>query len=141
VRRVNLSASTQAGSLVDSPIPRRPTQRMTAIIGTFQTLFYSHGRLTEADVREALRTVEDPELGVNIVDLGLVYASAVSGGDVAITMTLTSPACPLREYIESLIDDAVFARLPSVDHLTVDIVSHPLWSPDMMTEAARRQLA
>ena len=97
--------------------------------------------MTDADVREALRTVVDPELGVNIVDLGLVYDIAVSGAAVAVTMTMTSPACPLRDYIQSLVEDAVRAHLPDVEHLDVDIVSEPPWSEEMMSDAARRQLA
>ena len=97
--------------------------------------------MTDSDVREALRTVVDPELGVNIVDLGLVYGIEVDGGDVRVTMTMTTPACPLRDYIQGLVDDALFSRLPALEHLVVDIVSEPPWSEEMMSEAARRQLA
>ncbi len=97
--------------------------------------------MSASDVREALRHVTDPELGVNIVDLGLVYGIGVSGGHVRVTMTMTTPACPLRDYIQSLVEDALFARLPEIEELVVDIVSEPPWSEEMMSEAARRQLA
>lgn len=97
--------------------------------------------MTESDVREALRTVTDPELGVNIVDLGLVYGIGISGGHVRVTMTMTTPACPLRDYIQSLVEGALFERLPEIEELVVDIVSEPPWSEEMMSEAARRQLA
>ena len=97
--------------------------------------------MTEAEVREALRTVTDPELGVNIVDLGLVYGIAVAGTAVTITMTMTSPACPLRDYIQSLVEEAVFARVDGVTDVIVDIVSEPPWSEEMMSDAAREQLA
>ena len=97
--------------------------------------------MTEAEVREALRTVTDPELGVNIVDLGLVYAIAVTGADVAVTMTMTSPACPLRDYIQSLVEEAILAQVPTVERVDVDIVSEPPWSDDMMSDAARQRLA
>ena len=60
--------------------------------------------LTEADVRDGLREVIDPELGVNIVDPGLVYGIHVNNRDVRITMTMTSPACPLRDYLQDLVE-------------------------------------
>ena len=97
--------------------------------------------MTETDVREALRGVTDPELGVNIVDLGLVYDVAITGAHVRITMTMTSPACPLRDYIQSLVEQAVFEQVPGVEHLDVDIVSEPPWSEEMMTDEGRRQLS
>lgn len=97
--------------------------------------------MTESDVREALRTVIDPELGVNIVDLGLVYGIGVSGDHVRVTMTMTTPACPLRDYIQSLVEAALFERLPETKELVVDIVSEPPWSEELMSDAARKQLA
>ena len=96
--------------------------------------------MTEADVREALREVIDPELGVNIVDLGLVYGIQVSDGNVRITMTMTSPACPLRDYLQDLVESTISARLPDATHVTVAVVSDPPWSDEMMSDAARRQL-
>ena len=96
--------------------------------------------MTEADVREALREVIDPEIGVNIVDLGLVYGIQVSNGAVRITMTMTSPACPLRDYLQDLVESTIAARLPGATHVTVDVVSDPPWSDELMSDAARRQL-
>ncbi len=96
--------------------------------------------MTEADVREALGDVIDPELGVNIVDLGLIYGVEVDGGSVRITMTMTSPACPLRDYLRDLIESAVTARVPDAERVIVDIVTEPPWTEDLMSEAARRQL-
>ena len=58
---------------------------------------------TEPDIREALRQVLDPEIGVNIVDLGLVYRIEVDGARVRIAMTMTSPACPLADYLKDLV--------------------------------------
>ena len=89
----------------------------------------------------ALREVIDPELGVNIVDLGLVYGVDVADGDaVRVTMTMTSPACPMRDYLEGLVESSVLERVPDVRSVRVDIVEEPPWSPDLMSEAARRQL-
>lgn len=96
--------------------------------------------MTEDDVRDALREVIDPEIGVNIVDLGLVYAIDVSGCAVRITMTMTTPACPLRDYLQDLVESAVASRLPDAGRVAVDVVSEPPWSEAMMSDAARRQL-
>jgi metal-sulfur cluster biosynthetic enzyme len=95
---------------------------------------------TETDVREALRTVIDPELGINIVDLGLVYAVAIVDPDVRIQMTMTSPACPLKEYLRQLIIEAVEPVLPAGGAVDVEFVDDPPWSADLMSDAAREQL-
>jgi metal-sulfur cluster biosynthetic enzyme len=94
---------------------------------------------TEHEVREALRTVTDPELGVNIVDLGLVQAIDLDGSGVHIEMTMTSPACPLKEYLKQVVAEAVEPLLDSGGGVDVEIVDAP-WSADMMTDAARQQL-
>ena len=88
----------------------------------------------------ALREVIDPELGVNIVDLGLVYGVDVNDGAVRVTMTMTSPACPMRDYLEGLVESSVLERVPDIRSVAVHIVEEPPWSPDLMSEAARRQL-
>jgi metal-sulfur cluster biosynthetic enzyme len=96
--------------------------------------------LTEVDVLEALRQVVDPEVGVNIVDLGLVYGVQVDRGDVRITMTMTSPACPLRDYLQDLVESTVTSRVAGTTRVVVEIVDDPPWNEDRMSEAARRQL-
>ena len=94
---------------------------------------------TQHDIREALRTVVDPELGVNIVDLGLVQAIDVGGSGVHVEMTMTSAACPLKEYLKQVVADTVEPLLDAGGIVDVEIVDAP-WSADMMTEAARQQL-
>jgi metal-sulfur cluster biosynthetic enzyme len=96
--------------------------------------------MTEADIRDALCEVIDPELGVNIVDLGLVYGIRVDGDAASITMTMTSPACPLRDYLQDLVESAVAAHVPGARTVVVEIVTDPPWSEEMMSDAARRQL-
>ena len=96
--------------------------------------------MTETDVRDALREVIDPELGINIVDLGLVYGIDVTRGNVRITMTMTTPACPLRDYIQDLVESTVTSHLSEAHQVTVDIVSDPPWTEDLMSDAARQQL-
>ncbi len=96
--------------------------------------------MTEADVREALRDVLDPELGVNIVDLGLVYDVTVEGETAVVTMTMTTPACPLRDYLQSVVESEVLARVPDARSVTVHVVDDPPWNQAMMSDAARAQL-
>ena len=95
---------------------------------------------TDTDIREALRSVVDPELGVNIVDLGLVYRIEVEGAHVRVTMTMTSPACPLVDYLKELIDSAITQRIPAVADVDIVVEWEPPWDPDMMSDEARRQL-
>jgi metal-sulfur cluster biosynthetic enzyme len=91
------------------------------------------------DVEEALRDVVDPELGINVVDLGLVYGIDVDGGIATIDMTLTSAACPLTDVIE---DQARYALVNSglVDDLRINWVWMPPWGPEKITEDGREQL-
>ncbi|HZU79311.1 MAG TPA: metal-sulfur cluster assembly factor [Acidimicrobiales bacterium] len=98
---------------------------------------------TPDDVREALKQVEDPELGVNIVDLGLVYdATVADNGDITITMTLTSMGCPLGPVITEQIRAALSGvyGLPGVGTIDVKLVWSPPWSPERMSEAAKDEL-
>ncbi len=91
-------------------------------------------------VREALKEVRDPELGVNIVDLGLVYDVSVSeGGVVDVLMTLTTPACPIGPEIEREIR-SVLAELPGVEAVNIAVTFDPPWSQDLITEDGRIEL-
>ena len=93
--------------------------------------------MTEVDVREALKSVEDPEAGMNIVDLGLVYAIEARPGRVRVEMTMTSPACPVGAY---LVDEAAAAIRAAADEATevqVDLVWEPPWTPERMSPEAR----
>jgi metal-sulfur cluster biosynthetic enzyme len=99
--------------------------------------------LSEDTVREALKQVVDPELFVNIVDLGLVYVVTVSEVDgksnVAVEMTMTSPACPAGpQLLEGT--KAAIGRLEGVGTVDVKLVMTPPWTPDRMTDDARDQL-
>ncbi|MBS4729487.1 metal-sulfur cluster assembly factor [Mycobacterium sp. SM1] len=96
-----------------------------------------------ADVEEAMRDVVDPELGINVVDLGLVYGIDVAEGEegtvALIAMTLTSPACPLTDIIE---DQSRTALIGSglVDEVRIEWVWNPPWGPDKITDEGREQL-
>jgi len=91
-------------------------------------------------VLEALRTVIDPELGMNVVDLGLVYAADVEDGHVRVRMTMTTPACPLGETLVAQAETAIHRTVPGARHVIVDLVWEPRWKPSMMSPAAREQL-
>src|SRR5689334_7599654 len=96
-----------------------------------------------ADVEEAMRDVVDPELGINVVDLGLVYGLNVEEGDdgtvALIDMTLTSAACPLTDVIEDQSRSALVGA-GLVDDLRINWVWNPPWGPDKITEEGRAQL-
>ncbi|MCB1412563.1 MAG: metal-sulfur cluster assembly factor [Xanthobacteraceae bacterium] len=91
-------------------------------------------------IRDALRNVIDPELGYNIVDLGLVYAVTVEDGGVArIEMTTTTRGCPATEYLKSGARDAAW-NVPRVEFVDVALTYDPPWTPDMMTDEAKMHL-
>jgi metal-sulfur cluster biosynthetic enzyme len=97
--------------------------------------------MTEAEQNEkiiftALRQVIDPEIGCNIVDLGLVYSVAFNAGKVHVTMTLTTPGCPMHESISWGVKNALM-NIEGIDDVDVDIVWDPPWNPSMMTESGR----
>ena len=96
------------------------------------------GTLTVDDVTEAMRDVVDPELGINVVDLGLLYGVDIDdAGGVTLDMTLTSAACPLTDVIEDQTNSAL-------DHIATDVrinwVWMPPWGPDKITDDGREQL-
>jgi len=94
----------------------------------------------EAEVLDALRTCFDPEIPVNIYELGLIYNVHVdSTGNVTITMTLTSPHCPAAQSLPAEIEGKVKV-VPGVTDVKIDIVWEPPWDPSKMSEAARLQL-
>lgn len=98
---------------------------------------------TEERAHEIVRTLDtviDPELGIGIVSLGLVYRVAVEdNGDVAVLMTLTVPGCPMHETITRDVDTTL-RRVPWVNDVTVNLTFDPPWSLDRLSDDARQQL-
>jgi metal-sulfur cluster biosynthetic enzyme len=92
-----------------------------------------------AAVWEVLRSIPDPEFGVNIVDLGLIYSVECNAGDIAVTMTLTTPSCPSGGWIYEGTKQAL-AGLPGAKSVNVAMVFDPQWTPEMLSESAQRQL-
>ena len=92
--------------------------------------------VTKEDVFTALHDVEDPELGMDIVELGLVYDAEIEGSRVKIVHSLTSMGCPAGQMIQEGIHDAV-AGLPGVDKVDVELTFDPPWTPDRMSDDAK----
>jgi len=96
--------------------------------------------VTEADIIAALQGVNDPEVGVNIVDLGLVYSTEIDSDKVRIVMTMTTPACPMHSYLTQEVRAAIMDRFEGISGVNVDLVWDPPWSPRMISAKGKRQL-
>ena len=90
----------------------------------------------EDDVLEALTNVIDPELGLDFVELGLIYGIEVEGGDVHVTFTLTSPGCPIGPQVSEQIEEFV-SEVDGVTSVESSMTFSPPWTPDRMTEDAK----
>ncbi len=118
----------------DEPLPRmEPVTRWTPEGET-------RPRVSEEAVIDAIATVYDPEIPVNIYELGLIYAVELSdNGDIKVEMTLTAPACPSAQELPMMVREAI-ARLPGAGEVTVETVWDPPWDPSRMSEDARLSL-
>ncbi len=94
---------------------------------------------TEAEVYEALRAVDDPEIGINVVDLGLIYGLKIDGQKVSVDMTLTTPGCPMHRTIGQWVGQAI-EGLPGVKDVYVRFVWEPRWTPERLSAEAKKQL-
>ena len=95
--------------------------------------------MSEDDVRAALRAVEDPEAGMSVLDLGLVYGIELAAGKVRVDMTMTSPACPAAEYIVDEAAAAIRAVAEPGTDVDVRLVWDPPWTPERMSAEARER--
>ncbi|MGE5400544.1 MAG: metal-sulfur cluster assembly factor [Ignavibacteriales bacterium] len=95
--------------------------------------------LKEEQVLEALKTVIDPEIGINIVDIGLVYSLEIEEGRIFVTMTLTTPGCPMHSSIVSWVKECLMQLDPNLN-VDVNLVWQPQWTPHKMSDEAKRQL-
>ncbi|MDH7603519.1 MAG: metal-sulfur cluster assembly factor [Melioribacter sp.] len=95
--------------------------------------------ITKEQVLDILRTVIDPEIGINIVDLGLVYDISITEQSVDITMTLTTPGCPMHGSITDWVQRIVSLTIPDRT-VNVYLVWEPMWTPDKMSDEAKQQL-
>lgn len=98
-----------------------------------------HPAISEQDLLQVLQHINDPELGMSIVDLGLVYRAATSPEAIDIALTLTTPSCPLGELLVEQIKDELHRRFPHAPPIKVELVWDPPWTPDRMSEVVRRR--
>jgi metal-sulfur cluster biosynthetic enzyme len=91
---------------------------------------------SQEEVVEALRQVEDPELGMDIVELGLFYEAEIEGANVKVLYTLTSMGCPAGQMIQEDIDRVV-QEIPGVEHVESELTFEPPWTPDKMSDDAK----
>lgn len=96
------------------------------------------GMPSEEEVRVVLRKVIDPEVGLNIVDLGLVYGIAITDNKLHVDLTMTTPACPLSEMILDDAQHSLAAQVPTGCEIELSLVWDPPWSSDKMSEHARK---
>ncbi len=124
----------------DEPVPEQVDSPKTEPAEAAEPLTDEQKKLVEEGVIEALKTVYDPEIPVNIYDLGLIYRVVVrDNGDVHVDMTLTAPGCPVAQTFPAMVENEL-ARVDGVRSAHVEVVWDPPWSQDMMSEAARLQL-
>lgn len=95
--------------------------------------------VSEEQVWEVLRNCYDPEIPINIVDLGLIYEVKVEGDKVHVKMTLTAPGCPAHAFISENVRQQLM-RLPGVSDASIEVVWDPPWHPSRMSEEAKRRL-
>lgn len=129
-RTSDTSDAREAGAIPGAPIPEPRPLDVADLLRV---------DVAPTALEDALHTVIDPELGVNIVDLGLVYDAQVVRGVAQVVITTTTPACPLGPYLS----DAIRWALLDVDgvlDVDIEVTYEPRWTPHMMSEAARSQL-
>jgi metal-sulfur cluster biosynthetic enzyme len=91
----------------------------------------------ESAIRDALREIDDPEAGMNIVDLGLVYTIDVGADRVRVEMTMTTPACPVADILTDRVRSTIESMVPAETAIDVELVWDPIWNPSMMSGIAK----
>ncbi|MEE9323579.1 MAG: metal-sulfur cluster assembly factor [Candidatus Aenigmarchaeota archaeon] len=95
--------------------------------------------VTKEKVLEVLKNVVDPEIGINIVDLGFIYGVEIKGNKVKVRMTLTTPGCPMHSMFVHEVENALKATFDNVD-VQVEMVFDPPWTPERMSKDAKKKL-
>lgn len=121
---------SSADTTAETPDPAVPDQ---AVSGP------AAGQTLVERAYEQLHEVIDPEVGVNIVDLGLVFDVEVADAVASVRMTLTSPGCPLGGYMDNAIRQTLI-KISGVEETSMDLVWEPAWGPELMSDVAKRQL-
>ncbi len=98
-------------------------------------------KYTKEEIFKAVSTVNDPEVGFNLVEMGLIYdASCSDDGDVGVTMTLSTKACPLHQMIVQWVEEAVLRELPEAKNASVEVVWEPAWNISFATDEVQKKL-
>ena len=96
---------------------------------------------SKEEIFKAVSTVKDPEVGFNLVEMGLIYdASCDEAGNAKVIMTLSTKACPLHQMIVQWVEEAVLRELPKVELAEVEVVWEPAWNPSMADESVKKAL-
>lgn len=122
-------------SLGDEPSPHEPSTPVAESEASGNV----RDEILKEEIIEAMRTVYDPEIPINIYELGLIYDLVVQNGEVWVKMTLTSPACPVAGTLPIEVENKI-AAVPGVKNVELELVWDPPYSMEMMSEAARLQL-
>ncbi len=142
MKHVNIDAEQQARSpivkvsLEEDMLQR--TKEIEASEAPAQDIEIDDSTLA-ANVIDALREIYDPEIPVNIYDLGLIYKIQIEKGDAEIDMTLTTPGCPVAQSFPGMVESSI-RKVPGVKSAKVELVWDPPWTQDQLTEEARLQL-
>ena len=94
---------------------------------------------TKEEIMDKMKGVYDPEIPVNIVDLGLIYEANIEEGNVNVLMTLTSPGCSVRPHIAQQVEWAI-SELPGIENVNVEMTFDPPWNPEMISAEAKQEL-
>ena len=98
--------------------------------------------VTKEEIFKAVSTVNDPEVGFNLVEMGLIYdASCDEQGNAKVVMTLSTRACPLHQMIVQWVEEAVLRELPEVESVDISLVWEPAWNISMASEEVKQKLA
>ncbi|OIP53162.1 MAG: DNA methyltransferase [Helicobacteraceae bacterium CG2_30_36_10] len=96
---------------------------------------------TKDEIFKAVSTVNDPEVGFNLVEMGLIYdASCNEANEAIVTMTLSTRACPLHQMILQWVEEAVLRELPQMQKVTIDLVWEPIWNVTMASDEVKKKL-
>jgi len=107
---------------------------------SFNQLNFKQLNIDEQRIYTALQSVIDPEIGENLIDLGLIYGIKIRNNIAKVTFSMTSQACPMSEMVIENIHDAVSQALTNNNELELDLVWEPAWEPAMMSEQAKQRL-
>ncbi len=131
----NMLDENQEAELLQALAAQAPVEEYEATAG--ESLPKGSKLASKEDIVEALKTVSDPEIPINIYDMGFIYdIRQIENGDIEIDMTLTAPTCPVAGILPQHAAEAV-ARLCGVGVVTVKVVWEPAWSPDKMSDEAK----